>query len=83
MAVCDTSEPGLWLLGVGDWDRGDFGRGGLIWGLQSPEQSKAGATIQARSVWWDLPRVGQTLASLCFLFVCLFFVPRSVWKNSP
>lgn len=29
MAVCDTSEPGLWLLGVGDWDRGDCGRGGL------------------------------------------------------
>lgn len=21
MAVCDSSEPGLWLLGVGDWDR--------------------------------------------------------------
>lgn len=21
MAVCDNSEPGLWLLRVGDWDR--------------------------------------------------------------
>lgn len=49
MAVCDNSEPELWLLGAGDWDRETLWKTRADLGSVASGQSKAGVVIQDRS----------------------------------
>lgn len=74
MAVCDDSEPGLWLLGAGIGIRRCYGRGRLD--LRSAEPgSELSWGYRPRRVQQVEPTVGWTLMSHTWYFLCGFSCP--------